>query len=125
MRWGDAAEVWAGEEDKVRGRIPAQEAADAKQFWHIAIWIEGLYIFKTHFWKKSFKDRIHNFLFLLGNACVFSDSEKYYEVLKLLPSHPSSVTLLDVQKAFIPLDMWGKKRCFVANFKYGLTTKRL
>lgn len=39
---------------------------------------------------------MHNFLFFLGNACVFSDSEKYYEALKLLTPHPSSVTLLDV-----------------------------
>lgn len=47
---------------------------------------------------------MHNFLFLLRNAWVFSDLEKYYEALELLPPHIFSVTLVDVQKAFIPLD---------------------
>lgn len=37
-------------------------------------------------------------------ACIcFHIQKNYYETLKLLSPHLSSVTLLDVQKAFIPL----------------------
>lgn len=50
------------------------EAADVKQLWCTAVWIEGLFKYLKHFWKKSFEGQIHYFLFLLGNAFAFSDS---------------------------------------------------
>lgn len=98
MQWRDAAQVWAGEKDTVRGSIPAWEAADAKQFWCTAIGIEGFFIYLKHISKR----RVSKIKYT--SAGVFSDSEKYYKALKLLPLRPSSVTLLDVQKAFMPLD---------------------
>lgn len=40
---------------------------------------------------------------IMGMHMCFHIQKNYYETLKLLSPHLSSVTLLDVQKAFIPL----------------------